>query len=324
MSKLLMDETPLMVLPSLAKAIGLNEAIVLQQLHYLTLGKFGKIIEGRRYIYNTLEKWRDGYFPFWHVDTVRKTFRNLENAGYVTSMQERSYYRQKLYAIDYVSVDAMYESFTHPSMKSSRLEAGDSHASIQREDYTKTTGATATAAPVFVGTTQQPTVMATDIVDSTALEPKKDAVTDFFERAVKTKTHKDVIGAWRGQEHLKDICITLCDVTGLSVTKGDSGKWLKGAVALHELGANETILRRVWDEATARDRQFMTHPQAFVERVRSALATQVSTPANTGAALVEWVTTPAGKILRYDGVPYPGDAGRQKCVELGIAYEGGN
>lgn len=37
---------------------------------------------------------------------------------------------------------------------------------------------------------------------------------------------------------------------------------------------------------------------------------------------IEWVTTPAGKILRYDGTPYPGDAGRQKCIELGITYEG--
>lgn len=324
MTKLLMDESPLSVQPSLAVAVGLNEAIVLQQLHYLAQNKFGKVIGGRRFIYNTLEKWRDTYFPFWTVKTIQRTFKALENAGYVVSMQERSYHRQKLYAIDYEKLDAIRTNCPHPSGQFVHMEEDKLSTSIQREDYTKTTGATAIAAPVFVGTTQQPTVMATEIVNSTALEPKRDAMTDFFERAVKAKTHKDVIGAWRGQEHLKDVCITLCDVTGLSVTKGDSGKWLKGAVALHELGANETILRRVWDEATARDRQFMTHPQAFVERVRSALATQVSTPANTGAALVEWVTTPAGKILRYDGVPYPGESGRQKCVELGIAYEGGN
>ena len=33
-SKLLIDEQPLQVLPSLACAIGLNEAMVLQQLHW--------------------------------------------------------------------------------------------------------------------------------------------------------------------------------------------------------------------------------------------------------------------------------------------------
>lgn len=38
--------------------------------------------------------------------------------------------------------------------------------------------------------------------------------------------------------------------------------------------------------------------------------------------IVEWVTTPKGKVLRYEGQPYPGAIGRQKCEELGIAYEG--
>ena len=33
-SKLLIDEPPLQVLPSLALKIGLNEAIILQQVHY--------------------------------------------------------------------------------------------------------------------------------------------------------------------------------------------------------------------------------------------------------------------------------------------------
>lgn len=34
MSKLLIDDYPIQVLPKLAKVIGLNEAIILQQLHY--------------------------------------------------------------------------------------------------------------------------------------------------------------------------------------------------------------------------------------------------------------------------------------------------
>lgn len=37
---------------------------------------------------------------------------------------------------------------------------------------------------------------------------------------------------------------------------------------------------------------------------------------------IEWVLTPKGKVLRYEGQPYAGDAGRQKCAELGITYEG--
>ena len=45
--RLLIDEPPLMVLPSLAAVIGLNEAIMLQQIHYwLGLSTFAEVIDG--------------------------------------------------------------------------------------------------------------------------------------------------------------------------------------------------------------------------------------------------------------------------------------
>lgn len=34
MSKLLLDSNPLVIIPELAVAVGLNESIILQQLHY--------------------------------------------------------------------------------------------------------------------------------------------------------------------------------------------------------------------------------------------------------------------------------------------------
>jgi hypothetical protein len=34
MSRLLINESPIMIIPSLAAKIGLNEAVVLQQIHY--------------------------------------------------------------------------------------------------------------------------------------------------------------------------------------------------------------------------------------------------------------------------------------------------
>ena len=55
-SRLLITEPPLLVLPSLAIAIGLNEAIFLQQLHYW-LQQAGKERDGRRWIYNTYDEW---------------------------------------------------------------------------------------------------------------------------------------------------------------------------------------------------------------------------------------------------------------------------
>ena len=51
MSKLLINERPIMILPTLAVKIGLNESIMLQQVHYWLLtsshekkGKIGSLI----------------------------------------------------------------------------------------------------------------------------------------------------------------------------------------------------------------------------------------------------------------------------------------
>lgn len=72
---LLIDEYPLMVLPQLAKAIGLNEAMVLQQVHYW-LGKSTHYHENRRWVYNTYDGWQE-QFPFWSVSTIQRTIKRL-------------------------------------------------------------------------------------------------------------------------------------------------------------------------------------------------------------------------------------------------------
>lgn len=78
MSKLLFDESPLVIQPSLAKIIGLNEAIVLQQIHYwLTRDKAGKEIDGVRWIYNSLSDWKE-QFPFWSESTIYRALKSLE------------------------------------------------------------------------------------------------------------------------------------------------------------------------------------------------------------------------------------------------------
>ena len=65
-SKLLFDEYPLVVNPQLAKLIGLNEAIVLQQVHYwVTINEAGErnFQDGHTWTYNTLKEWHE-QFPF--------------------------------------------------------------------------------------------------------------------------------------------------------------------------------------------------------------------------------------------------------------------
>ena len=62
-SRLLINEPPLLILASLAVTIGLNEAIFVQQLHYWITSRHAKEIEDQRWIYNTYEAWGQ-QFPF--------------------------------------------------------------------------------------------------------------------------------------------------------------------------------------------------------------------------------------------------------------------
>lgn len=112
MSKLLIPESPIQLIPSLAKAIGLNEAIFIQQLHYWSL----KSNDG--WVYNTYEQWQE-QFPFWSTRTIQRIVRNLEESGLLISRQDNDYDRKKYYQIDYDKLDEVELTMTpnclHPS-----------------------------------------------------------------------------------------------------------------------------------------------------------------------------------------------------------------
>jgi DNA-binding PadR family transcriptional regulator len=83
-----MDETPIMFQPSLAKLVGLHEAIVLQTLRFWCSNKrSGKLIDGERWIYNSAAEWRELSFPFWSTKTIGDIFLTLERMGLVRSEQ---------------------------------------------------------------------------------------------------------------------------------------------------------------------------------------------------------------------------------------------
>lgn len=84
-SSLLIQEPPLQVLPTLAVTIGLEEAIILQQLHWwLGNPKVGEVHDDHKWIYNTYEGWHEN-FPFWSVSGIRKIIGRLEDADLVWS-----------------------------------------------------------------------------------------------------------------------------------------------------------------------------------------------------------------------------------------------
>ena len=100
---LLLPSRPLIVLSDLAERIGLNEAIVLQQIQYwLTETNSGIEHEGRRWVYNSIREWHK-QFKFWNEKTVSRTFTSLEKQGLITgeklSKDKRD--QTKYYAINY-------------------------------------------------------------------------------------------------------------------------------------------------------------------------------------------------------------------------------
>jgi hypothetical protein len=100
-SKLLIDDHPLQVLPALAVAVGLNEEIILQQLHYWTRRSTNSI-GGHLWVYNTYEEWQ-AQFPLWSVSTIRRIFGNLEAQGVVVAAKHntQNWDQRKWYRIDY-------------------------------------------------------------------------------------------------------------------------------------------------------------------------------------------------------------------------------
>lgn len=98
---LLIQESPLIVLPKLAQAIGLNEAIVLQQVHYWVAKSKDM------WVYNSYEQWQADNFPFWSIPTIKRIVYRLEEKGLLISKQEASTDRKKYYTIAYDKLDML-------------------------------------------------------------------------------------------------------------------------------------------------------------------------------------------------------------------------
>ncbi|QEA32118.1 DnaD domain protein [Secundilactobacillus malefermentans] len=99
-NKLLIDEAPLQVLPSLAKLVGLNEAIVLQQVHYWTK-RSGHEKEGNIWTYQSYTDWSN-QFPFWSKSTIIRVIKSLEQQGLLitNNFNKARYDKTKWYRIN--------------------------------------------------------------------------------------------------------------------------------------------------------------------------------------------------------------------------------
>ena len=134
--KLLIDDQPLQVLPSLAKAIGLNEAIFLQQLHYfLRISK--NRADGRSWVYNTIKDWQVE-FSFWSLKTVQRTIESLEEMGLVLSTDKFNKIKMdktKWYSIDYEKLSEIQVKNTYsPFSQNDQMEDAETENAFSQND----------------------------------------------------------------------------------------------------------------------------------------------------------------------------------------------
>ncbi|MFK9095346.1 hypothetical protein [Bacillus salipaludis] len=132
MSKLLIYESPVMIIPSLAVKLGLNEAVVLQQIHYWIISS-RHVIEGRKWIYNTYKDWHK-QLPFWSESTIKRTIRSLEAQGYLLSgnFNQLKIDKTKWYTIDYERLETLEPTESEQSL--AQTESSSSSACMM--EYT--------------------------------------------------------------------------------------------------------------------------------------------------------------------------------------------
>ena len=120
-SPLLINESPLQVLPSLAVAIGLNEAIIVQQVHYWLNNKNKREKpyerDKRAWTYNTYKEWQE-QFPFWSIPTIKRAILSAEKKGVLISEQFDigTGDAKKYYTVEYAILDRILtHGITYPS-----------------------------------------------------------------------------------------------------------------------------------------------------------------------------------------------------------------
>lgn len=108
-SRLLIDEPPIVLQPSLAVLLGVNEALFIQQLHYWI--QYSKNIRnGRKWVYNSYESWQEK-LPFISVTTIKRIISSLKKKGILLSdcFNKNGFDRTSWYTLDYEKLNALLQ-----------------------------------------------------------------------------------------------------------------------------------------------------------------------------------------------------------------------
>lgn len=107
----LIEESPRMLMPSLAMMVGINEALVLQEVYFQCTQPQSGVVDadGNKWVGGSYQTWKDLYFPFWGVRTIQNIFLSLEKKGLMlkTARLLHQWDNTKFYRIDVAAVRAM-------------------------------------------------------------------------------------------------------------------------------------------------------------------------------------------------------------------------
>ncbi len=101
---LLVPKRPLLVMPRLAVLIGLDQAIILQQVRYwLGDDRRPHVRDGRRWVYKSYPQWQRQHLPFFSLPTIKRRFRDLERSGLLIAdtFGDDPFDRTKWYTVDF-------------------------------------------------------------------------------------------------------------------------------------------------------------------------------------------------------------------------------
>lgn len=107
MSKFIIEERPIVILPTLVRAFGFCEAAIIQKMHYFldaNMEKQRHIHDGKAWTYGTYADWERYLDNIFANSTIRKAVSALEKRGVListTALNEHPFDRTKWYSIDY-------------------------------------------------------------------------------------------------------------------------------------------------------------------------------------------------------------------------------
>ena len=180
---LLIAENPMMVLPTLAERVGVEEAVFVQQIHFLNLHS-KNVKDGHRWVYNTYEEWLEIFKFFRNADKIKRIVNRLEKLGLLvttTKYNSLKIDRRKWYRVNYESELLVFEPQTALQAEDGqKANMPDEKANLP-EQYTETynkdlqqinsfvVGGDAGSLKTADGAAEQTPEPAADIADESAL-----------------------------------------------------------------------------------------------------------------------------------------------------------